>query len=58
MSKKTSKHESVTLKAEGDWKDAVKVALTKQKPEGGWPKPEPMPQRAPKTPRNSKKKPG
>lgn len=28
------------LKIEGDWKDAVKKALGKKRPAGGWPKPE------------------
>jgi hypothetical protein len=26
------------LKIEGDWKEAVRTALQKQKPTGGWPK--------------------
>jgi hypothetical protein len=26
------------LKVEGDWKDAVKKSLAKQKPAAGWPK--------------------
>ncbi len=26
------------LKVEGDWKDAVKKSLAKQKPTAGWPK--------------------
>jgi hypothetical protein len=29
------------LKIEGNWKDAVKRALSVKKPVGGWPKPEP-----------------
>jgi DNA modification methylase len=29
------------LKIDGDWKEAVKKALQKKKPPGGWPKPEP-----------------
>ena len=28
------------LKVDGDWKDAVKQALGKEKPEEGWPEPE------------------
>ena len=28
------------LKIDGDWKDAVKGALQKKRPESGWPKPE------------------
>lgn len=28
-----------TLKIKGDWKDAVKKALAKKRPAGGWPKP-------------------
>ena len=27
------------IQFEGDWKDAVKKALKKKRPEGGWPKP-------------------
>lgn len=27
-----------TLKLEGDWKDAMKAALAKRTPEGGWPR--------------------
>ena len=32
--------EPETLKIEGNWKDAVKKALSKKRPAGGWPKPE------------------
>jgi hypothetical protein len=28
----------VSLKIEGDWKDAVKKSLAKKKPVAGWPK--------------------
>lgn len=34
------------VKIDGDWRDAVKKALAKKKPAEGWPKPEPVPQRA------------
>ena len=27
-----------TLKLEGNWEDAMKTALAKKKPKGGWPK--------------------
>ena len=36
------------FKIEGNWEDAVALSFQKQKPPGGWPGPEPMPQRAPK----------
>ena len=26
------------LKIEGDWEEAVKIAMRKKKPKGGWPK--------------------
>ena len=35
--------EAQTLKIEGDWEDAVRVALGRKRPPGGWPKPEPKP---------------
>jgi hypothetical protein len=28
-----------TLKIEGDYRDAIKTALSKKRPAGGWPKP-------------------
>ena len=34
------------LKIEGNWQEAVAKAMQKQKPAAGWPKPEPIPQRA------------
>ncbi|MBS1767626.1 MAG: hypothetical protein JST05_09530 [Acidobacteria bacterium] len=57
MAKKPSKPEPTQIKIDGDWKEAIARSFLKTKPEGGWPKPNPMPQRAPKTPRNRKKKP-
>lgn len=29
------------VRIDGDWEDAVKRALKKPRPKGGWPKPEP-----------------
>lgn len=37
-----------TVRIEQDWEDAVGQAIQKPKPEEGWPKPEPTPQRSPK----------
>jgi hypothetical protein len=31
--------EPETLQIQGNWKDAVKKALSKKRPAGGWPKP-------------------
>jgi hypothetical protein len=31
--------EAQTLKIEGNWEDAVRVALSRKRPPGGWPKP-------------------
>ena len=36
------------LKLEGNWELLIGAALRKERPVAGWPKPEPMPQRAPK----------
>jgi hypothetical protein len=44
------------LKIEGDWESAVGRSLRVVKPAEGWPKPDPVPQRAPKT--RKKKGPG
>ncbi|HYB90457.1 MAG TPA: hypothetical protein VEC38_05365 [Candidatus Binataceae bacterium] len=35
--------EPETLAIKGNWKDAVKKALSKKRPMGGWPKPEKKP---------------
>jgi len=29
---------AVTLKLEGDWRDAIKKSMAKKKPAAGWPK--------------------
>jgi hypothetical protein len=33
------------LKIEGDWKDAMRKLISKKRPVGGWPKPEPKKKR-------------
>lgn len=37
------------VKIDGDWESAMGKALRAKPPEGGWPKPEPVPQRAKKS---------
>jgi hypothetical protein len=44
------------LKLEGNWEDRIGEAMKKPKPPGGWPKPTPVPQRAPKKPKTGPKK--
>jgi hypothetical protein len=55
MTRKSQKHgpEPERLKITGDWEAAVAKSMQAKKPEGGWPKPTPMPQRSHK----GKKKP-
>jgi hypothetical protein len=39
---------AATVQIEGKWKDAVRAALRKKRPAGGWPKPDSLPAPAPK----------
>lgn len=47
--KKKRGPEGQTVKIEGDWQDAVKSALAKKRPAGGWPKPKPRKEAGPKS---------
>jgi len=37
------------VEIKGNWEDAVKTALAKKRPAGGWPKPKPMKDAGPKS---------
>lgn len=37
------------VKIDGNWQDAVKTALAKKRPAGGWPKPAPRKDAGPKS---------
>lgn len=56
MTKKKPGPAAESLKIGGNWKDAVAKAVHKTKPPEGWPKPDPMPQRAKKAQPTKRKK--